>query len=98
MARLSKSVSHELRMFGFWLANGTFGLPLLNGIDYTCIFSEPSALEQALAIFANVLELDEKGEVLDAERAALRTAQYIRSYCTGEPIDPLLEDWEQELH
>lgn len=45
MARLSNSVSHAIRMFAFWLANGTVGLPTLQGIDYACIFSEPSALE-----------------------------------------------------
>jgi len=42
--QLSHSVSGALRTFGFWLANGTVGLPLLNDIDYSCIFREPSAL------------------------------------------------------
>lgn len=98
MARLSKSVSHAIRMFAFWLANGTVGLPILQGIDYTCIFSEPSALEQAFAIFANVLELDETGEVVDGKRAELRAAQWIHCYCTGEPMDPPLEGWEQALY
>lgn len=98
MARLSNSVSHAIRMFAFWLANGTVGLPILQGIDYACIFSEPSALEQTFAIFANVLELDEKGEVVDGKRAELRAAQWIHSYCTGEPMDPPLEEWEQALY
>jgi hypothetical protein len=45
------------------LANRTAGLPLLEGVDDSCIFEEPSALEQTYAIFANVLEFDASGAV-----------------------------------
>ena len=61
MPRLSHSVSGAIRTFAYWIANRSVGSPLLAGIDYACIFEEPSALEQAFAIFANVLELDEAG-------------------------------------
>lgn len=97
--RLSESVSGAFRTFGFWLANGTVGHPLLEGVDYTAIFEEPSALEQALAIFSNVLELDAEGEVLDAKRAERRAAQFIRSYVDPDyTVDPPFEDWEVALH
>jgi hypothetical protein len=99
MPQLSHSVSGALRMFGFWLANGTVGLPLLKGIDYSCIFREPSALEAALAIFANVLRFDEHGRVLNAKRAEFRAAQCIRRYVDRTyVVDPPFEDWETRLH
>ena len=83
MPKLSDSVSGALRTFSFWLANGTVGYPLLEGIDYSCIFVEPSALELTYAIFANVLRFDENGQVLNAKYAEKRAAQWIRS-----------EEWE----
>jgi hypothetical protein len=40
------------------VANGTVGNPLLEGIDYLSLMgNEPSAIEQAFAIFANVIEI-----------------------------------------
>jgi hypothetical protein len=76
------------------------GHPLLEGIDYSCIFEEPSALETAFAIFINVLELDEQGNVLNARHAEHRAAEWIHGYVTGwsRPPDPPFEDWEVELH
>lgn len=98
MPHLSHSFSGALRQFSFWIANGSVGHPLLEGIDYTCIFCEPSALEQVYAIFANVIELDEGGEVTNARHAEQRAAQYILEYVTGRQVDPPFEDWEVELH
>ena len=99
MPHLNHSVSGALRMFSFWLANGTVGMPLLEGIDYSCIFSEPSALEQAYAIFANVLEVDDSGAVTTARQAELRAAQFIRSYVDpAYAVEPPLADWEAELY
>lgn len=98
--RLSRSFSGALRTFSFWIANGTVGLPLLEGVDYRQVMvEEPSLLEQAYAIFANVIELDEDGEPLNAKYAEHRAAQYIRSYCDpGYVVHPPFEAWEQELH
>ena len=98
MAHLSHSVSGAIRTFSYWVANGTVGHPLLEGIDYSTIFREPSALEQTYAIFANVLEFDESGRVLNAKHAEKRAAQYILSYVTGKPVRPPLEGWEVELY
>jgi len=98
MPHLSNSVSGAIRTFSFWLANRTVGLPLLDGVDYSCIFQEPSALEQAYAIFANVLEFDEYGQVANAKHAERRAAQFILQYVTRRAVDPPFEDWEVALH
>jgi hypothetical protein len=62
MPKLDHSVSGAVRQFSYWIANRTVGQPLLEGIDYSCIFTEPSALEQTYAVFINVLELDKKSD------------------------------------
>ena len=98
MPKLSHSFSGALRTFSFWIASRTVGNDVLEGVDYSCIFTEPSALEAAYAIFANVLELDDTGNVLNAKWAERRAAQYIWQYVTGIPADPPLEEWECELH
>lgn len=99
MKKLSNSFSGELRTFSYWISNGTVGLPLLEGIDYTCIFEEPSMLEQTYAIFANVIEMNDNGEVLNAKYAEKRAAQFIRSYVdTTYEVEPPFEDWEVELY
>lgn len=99
MGKLSNSFSGALRKFSFWIANGTVGLPILQGIDYACIFDEPSALEQVYAIFANVIEMDDDGNVLNAKHAENRAAQFIRSYVDSNyRIEPPLEDWEVALY
>jgi hypothetical protein len=63
------------------VANGTLGQPVLDGIDYSFVLSEePSALERVYAIFANVIEMDDVGNVLNAKYAERRAAQWLRSY------------------
>ena len=60
--KLSPEFSGVLRTFSFWMANGTVGLPLLEGIDYRSeMLASPSVMEQAYAIFANVIELSVDG-------------------------------------
>jgi hypothetical protein len=99
LKKLSHSFSGALRTFSFWIANGTVGYPLLEGIDYSCIFEEPSAMEQAYAIFANVIEMDDEGNVLNAKYAEKRAAQFIRSYVDENyVVDPPLEGWEVQLY
>jgi hypothetical protein len=99
MEQLSPSLVFHLRTFGYWLANGTVGHPVLNGVDYAEIFSEPSALEMAFAIWANHVRLDEDGVVIDANRGETRAAQFIRSYLDPTfVVEPPFEHWEQELY
>lgn len=73
---------------------------MLEGIDYLALYGEePSAIEMVFAIFANVIELDENGEVLNFTYAQKRATDYLRSYC--EPtyeVFPPYEDWELSLY
>ncbi|MDO7875618.1 hypothetical protein Q5H93_12815 [Hymenobacter sp. ASUV-10] len=96
--KLSSSVSGALRTFAYFMASGTH--ELLRGIEYLDLYGEePSAIEQAFAIYANVLELDAEGEVLNAAYAEQRATQYIRAYCDPEVVvEPPFEDWELALH
>lgn len=80
MPHLSPSCSSALRRFSYWLANGTVGHPLLEGVYYACIFREPSALEQVYAIYANVVEIDASGRGTNAKHAERRAVQHILQY------------------
>ena len=99
MQKLSPQFRGALGQFALWIANGTVGHPLLNDVDYSALLSEePSALEMVFAIYANVIELDDDGNVLNAKWAERRAAQYILEYVAGQPAEPPFEDWELELH
>jgi len=96
--KLSNSFSGALRTFAYFIASGTHYQ--LKGTEYLDLFGEePSAIEQAFAIFANVIELDENGTVLNAKYAEKRAIDYIRSYCDSEfKVEPPYEVWETELY
>jgi hypothetical protein len=96
--KLTNSFSGALRTFAYFIASGTHYQ--LKGIKYLDLFGEePSAIEQVFAIFANVIELDDSGIVLNAKYAEKRAVDYIRSYCDSEfEVNPPYEDWEVELH
>jgi hypothetical protein len=96
--KLSNSFSGALRTFAYFMSSGTHYM--LEGVDYLSLYgTEPSAIEQVYAIFANVLELDEKGQVLNAQHAQKRATDYLRAYCDSNfKVDPPYEDWELELH
>nr|WP_091664358.1 hypothetical protein [Massilia sp. PDC64] len=97
--KLSSEFSGALRTFSFWMANGTVGLPLLEGIDYRPeLVASPSLMEQTYAIFANVIEFSDDGTPTNAKYAEYRAAQYIRSYCDPTyVVDPPFDAWEVEL-
>ncbi|MES2595267.1 MAG: hypothetical protein V4662_08025 [Verrucomicrobiota bacterium] len=96
--RLSHSFSGALRTFAYFMSSGTHFM--LEGVDYLPLYGdEPSAIEQAYAIFANVLEVDENGRVLNAQHAQKRATDYLRGYCDRDfQVDPPYEDWETALH
>jgi hypothetical protein len=72
---------------------------MLEGVPYLDLYGkEPSAIEQAYAIFANVLEIDETGHVTNLKHAEKRATDYLRSYCSGVQAEPPFEDWEVALH
>lgn len=103
MARLSHSVSAELRLFAFYLSNGSLSslcediLP--EDFNFERVLCEPSLLEQVFAIFGNTLELDENGRVLNSSYVYRRISQYLRSeFDRDYLVEPPFESWEIELH
>ncbi|UOQ50919.1 DUF7677 family protein [Hymenobacter cellulosivorans] len=96
--KLSNSVSGALRTFAYFMASGSHSQ--LQGIDYLALYGEdPSAIEQAFAIYANVLEFNETGQVTNAKYAEWRATQYIRSYCDDSyQVIPDFQEWELTLH
>lgn len=96
--KLSHSFSDALRTFAYFMASGT--QHTLRGINYLELYGEdPSAIEQVFAIYANVLELDEQGSVLNAKYAEKRATDYILQYLNPDyVVTPPYESWEVELH
>ena len=105
---LSNDFKSALRHFVYYYTNGT--LPyvigdetILKNIDYReDLKEEASLVEQAYAIFANTIKMDENGKVLNQTHAMKRSAQWIRLVCREEgddyQVEPEFEDWEIELH
>jgi len=73
---------------------------MLEDIEYLSLYgSEPGAIEAVYAIFANVIELDENGKVLNFTYAQRRATDYLKSYCIKEfEASPPFEQWEIELY
>ncbi|MBG5918531.1 DUF7677 family protein [Providencia stuartii] len=96
--KLSESVSSAIRTFSYFMASGSH--VMLEGVDYLSLYGEePSAIEQAYAIFINTLEIDEAGEVLNFIHAQKRATDYIRSYCDASfNVAPPYEEWEVALY
>lgn len=97
--RLHPELRGVLSQFALWLANGTLGHPVLDGVDYAETLREPTAMETVLGIFANALELDADGAPLNARHAETRAAQWLRGYCDpAYVVEPPITDAEMELH
>jgi hypothetical protein len=73
---------------------------MLKGINYIELYGEePSAIEQCYAIYSNVIEMDENGDVLNEIYAEKRATDYIRQYYDSSfLVVPPYEDWEIILH
>ncbi|GGF22860.1 DUF7677 family protein [Flavobacterium limi] len=96
--KLSNSFSGALRTFSYFMASGTHYN--LVGIDYLPLYGdEPSAIEQVFAIYANVIEMDENGKVLNSKYAEIRATDYLKQYCNENfKVEPPYKDWELELY
>jgi len=96
--KLGPYFSGALRQFAYFMASGTHYM--LEGIDYLSLYgSEPNAIEKVFAIFANVIELDEQGKVVNYEYAQKRATDYLRAYCDFSfNVNPPYEDWEVALY
>ncbi|WP_434097638.1 DUF7677 family protein [Streptomyces viridosporus] len=88
----------SLRLFAFFLCNGTPDVDLLEGFGRWPEFRFGPDIEMVFAIFANVLEADEHGRTLDGGDAQYHAAQWVRSRCDpGYQVEPPFEAWETEL-
>jgi len=96
--RLPFGVSGAIRKFSYFMSSGTHYMP--EGVDYMGLYgSEPNATELCYAIFANVLEYDEEGNVTNWKYAEKRATDSIRAYCDSSfSVVPAYEDWEIELY
>ena len=75
---LSAGASGAIRRFAGWVARGSVGHPMLDGIDYwNELKDSPSQMEICFAIFANVLELDEDGNPINEKYAERRAATWL---------------------
>jgi hypothetical protein len=99
--RIGDGASGAIRRFAGWVARGSVGHPMLDGINYWDeLRDSPSEMETCFAIFANVLEFDDAGNPINEKYAERRAATEFFRYCTGEfPAgEPALEPWEVELY
>lgn len=95
--KLSHDFSGALRTFAYFITSGSHYM--LADIDYSDIYEEPSAVEMVFAIFANVIELDENGNVTNFTYAQKRATDYIRQYYQPNfVVKPPYEEWEMELY
>ncbi len=100
-SKISGGASGAIRTFAGWVAGGTVGHPMLEGINYWDELQDsPSQMETCFAIFANVLELDNAGQPVNARYAERRAATWLYKYCTGSwpNGEPELEPWEVQLY
>ena len=100
MSHLSTDCRAVITRFVYNLHNGLLAYPVLRGSDYQSVLKEePSAAEQTVAIFLNVLELDAAGRVTNADHAEGRAGQYLRSYIDPDYEEhPAFEDRETERY
>lgn len=96
--KLSHDVSGAFRTFAYFMASGSHYM--LKDVEYLDLYGEePSAIEMAFAIFANVLEVDAQGQVVNFTHAQRRATDYIKSYCDPAfVVSPPFEDWELTLY
>ena len=96
--KLSNDFSGALRTFAYFMASGTHYM--LEGVKYLDMYGkQPSEIEMVFAIFANVLELDEDGNVLNFTYAQRRATDYLKAYCIrGFEVVPPYEEWETNLY
>lgn len=96
--KLSNDFSGALRTFAYFMASGSHYM--LEPLEYLDLYgTDPSAIEMVFAIFANVIELDDEGNVLNFTYAQKRATDYLKGYCDSSfVVEPPLGEWEMELY
>ncbi len=103
---LSEDFRRKLRLFTYYLTNGTLGYVIEDDAlrDYNffnVLISDPHLFEYVFALYANVIELDESGQVVNHTHAMTRVAQYIALHSEGGlqyKHIPEFKEWETYLH
>ena len=105
--KLSVSVRSALRFFTYYYSNQSLGF--VSGVtklveeSYLEEMNEmPSNVEMMYSVFANNIEMDVEGNVVNFDHAVKRAAQFVAS-CLFDVeskyvVEPPFEDWELELH
>ncbi|NTF42395.1 MULTISPECIES: hypothetical protein [Rhizobium] len=97
--RMHPDLRGAIARFSLWIANGSVGYPLLEGVDYSEVLHEPSAMETLFTVFTNNMELNEEGAPLNSRYCEERAAQWLRQYCDPDyVVDPPWADHEHEPH
>ena len=106
-SKLSISMRSALRLFTYYYANQTLGfvsgIPKLTAFNYLEEMHEmPSNVEMMYSIFANNIEMDVEGRVVNFDHSVKRASQFVAS-CLFDAennyvVEPPFEDWEIELH
>ena len=103
MPKLSIDFRAELRLFAFYLSNGSLSSfcpdVLSDDFDFSHVLCEPSLLEAVFAVYGNTIEINEDGKVTNGDHVHRRVAQFIRQmFDQNYVVDPPFEPWEFELH
>ena len=95
--RVSNDFSGALRTFARFIVDGSHYM--MNGYEYLDVFrDEGTSTEIVFAIFANVIEMDEAGTVLNFTYAQKRATDYLKNYIDPSyKISPPLQVWESEV-
>ena len=98
MAKLSEDIRSCLRELAWSLANGS--LYMGEDLDYRPLLQEePAFIENVFTLWANVLEVDENGRVINEGEARTRVEQYIRTWLDKDfKVAPPFEGWELEMY
>lgn len=97
---LPVGVRSACRRFAVALTDGSLDPDLLTDLgDYRpALLQDSSILEMVIAVFTNLLEVDDDGAPLNEVAATHRAAQWVRQYFDPTyVVDPPLEPWETEL-
>jgi len=96
--KVSNDFSGALRTFARFIIDGSHYM--MDGYDYLdALQEEGTSTEIVFAIFANVIEMDDEGTVLNFTYAQKRATDYLKNYVDPSyKIYPPLEVWETELY
>jgi hypothetical protein len=82
MAKIHPSVVAEFRLFGFYLSSGLLAPNTAPEKKLESLFASTELAEMLFGVFANALEVDESGGLINPGAAQLRASDFVS--CFGE--------------